>query len=50
MRALFCHAWGSVEDLVVAALPSPAPAAEQVPIKAAAPAGNLADSIMVRRT
>jgi NADPH2:quinone reductase len=50
MRALVCHAWGAVEDLVVGELPAPEPAAEQVLIKVAATAVNFADTIMVGGT
>jgi len=50
MRALVCHAWGAVEDLVVGELPALQPAAEQVLIKVAATAVNFADTIMVGGT
>lgn len=50
MRALVCHAWGAVEDLVVDELPAPVPAAEQVLIQVAATAVNFADTIMVGGT
>ena len=50
MRALVCHAWGAVEDLVVGELPAPVPADQQVLIKVAATAVNFADTIMVGGT
>ena len=50
MRALVCHAWGAVEDLVVEDLPALTPADQQVLIKVAATAVNFADTIMVGGT
>ena len=50
MRALICHAWGAVEDLVVGDLPALVPADQQVLIKVAATAVNFADTIMVGGT
>ena len=50
MRALVCHAWGAVEDLIVGELPAPLPAADQVLIKVFATAVNYADAIMVGGT
>ncbi len=50
MRALVCHAWGAVEDLVMGELPALVPAAAQVLIKVVATAVNFADTIMVGGT
>ena len=47
MRALLCSAWGSVDDLALADVPAPAPAAGEVLIAVEATGVNYADSIMV---
>jgi NADPH:quinone reductase len=47
MRALLCHAWGSVDDLRLDEVPPPVPAAGEVLIAIESAAVNYADSIMV---
>ena len=47
MRALLCHAWGTVDDLRLADVPTPVPAAGEVLIAIESAAVNYADSIMV---
>ena len=47
MRALLCHAWGTVDDLRLAEVPPPVPAAGEVLIAIESAAVNYADSIMV---
>jgi len=47
MRAVLCHGWGAVEDLTIADVPAPTPAAGEVLIAVRATAVNYADAIMV---
>jgi len=47
MRAVLCHGWGAVEDLTIADVPVPTPAAGEVLIAVRATAVNYADAIMV---
>ena len=47
MRALLCHAWGSVDDLRLGDVPAPVPAAGEVLIALEATGVNYADAIMV---
>jgi NADPH2:quinone reductase len=47
MRALLCHAWGTVDDLRLDDVPPPVPAAGEVLIAIESAAVNYADSIMV---
>jgi len=47
MRAVLCLAWGAVDDLVIADVPAPTPAAGEVLIAVKATAVNYADAIMV---
>jgi NADPH:quinone reductase-like Zn-dependent oxidoreductase len=41
MRAVLCHGWGAVEDLTIAAVPVPTPAAGEVliAVRASLPGG-----------
>lgn len=47
MRAVLCHGWGAVDDLTIADVPAPTPAAGEVLIAVRATAVNYADAIMV---
>src|SRR5713101_7172908 len=47
MRAVLCRAWGAIDDLTIADVPAPAPAAGEVLIAVKATAVNYADAIMV---
>src|SRR5712692_4644859 len=47
MRAVLCRAWGAIDDLTIAEVPAPAPAAGEVLIAVKATAVNYADAIMV---
>src|SRR5262245_39805540 len=47
MRALLCHAWGSIDDLKIADVPAPTPKAGEVLIHVRATSVNYADSLMV---
>jgi len=50
MRALLCHAWGTVDDLRLDDVPPPVPVAGEVLIAIESAAVNYADSIMVAGT
>lgn len=45
MRAVLCRAWGTVEDLTIADVPEPKPAAGEVLIAVKATAVNCADAL-----
>src|SRR5215470_6713821 len=47
MRAVLCRDWGAIDDLTIAEVEPPAPAAGQVLIDVKATAINYADAIMV---